>query len=152
MWLFWPLAGYTQGLEQRQQLEIRADRFQALAGLMDGPGNPGHLQVLDFGWIDAHNAAAGSVDSGHIAAGHQDSGRLRLTLNGTVALHPHDAVDQREAAWNDRVEVCDGFMNAGPVQYVLGPAVYTTGHQPEQVLHPQRRARPMMGFHFWQAH
>ena len=39
------------------------------------------------------------------------------------------------------------FVDAGPVQHVLGPAVDAAGHHAEQILHRERRARPVMGLH-----
>ena len=39
------------------------------------------------------------------------------------------------------------FVDAGPVEHVLGPSVDAARHHAEEVLHGQRGAHPVMGLH-----
>ena len=47
------------------------------------------------------------------------------------------------------MQVGDGFVDAGPVEHVLGPSIDAARHHAKEVLHGQRRARPVMGLHLW---
>ena len=51
--------------------------------------------------------------------------------------------------WTDsRADIENAFVDAGPVEDILGPTVAGSGNDAEHVLHAQRDPSPMMRFHF----
>jgi len=66
---------------------------------------------------------------------------------GTVAFHADDAVDDGELARKGGMEVGYGFVDAGPVERVLGPSIDSARHHSEEVFHGQGGRHPVMGLH-----
>jgi hypothetical protein len=86
-----------------------------------------------------------AVDGDRVLAEHEQPGLARLSLDRAVALHPHDAVDDGEAAGGEGgVQVEDAVVDALPVEGVFGPAVDGSGDDAEEVLHGERDPCPVV--------
>jgi hypothetical protein len=74
--------------------------------------------------------------------------RFRSAVERAVAFHSDDSVGDNEIRADRGTDVENTFVNAGPVEDVFRPAVTRPRNDSEHVLHAERDAGPVMGFHF----
>ena len=83
----------------------------------------GLVEVVDFVGVDAHESAGGGVDGGSLIANDEDAVVDGVSLDGGVALHADDAVDDADVGLDDVSEVEDRLLDAPEVEHVFWPAV-----------------------------
>lgn len=137
----------------REQLEIRSNSGCVLAALLDlswvrSAEVDGHVQVFDFGRIDAHDATAGGVDRNEVFAKDQDASLFGRSLDGSVPFHTDDAIDDGKGPTELAIEGDDGFGDSDLMEGIFRPAVDGTGNEAEEVFHREGGPGPVMGLHF----
>ena len=107
--------------ERRDQRERRRERPGILAHLPDELGvdlaeeAAGVEEIVDALRVDPHEVRRRAVD-GHRIGPDDDHARVdRVALDRSVALHAHDAVDDREAGTHRRGDVEDRAVS--PAQW-----------------------------------
>ena len=110
----------------------------------------GLSQIIDPLGLEAHDPGRGRVHGYGIVAQDEHSTGLGSSLDGPVALHPHDAVHDRKVRPHGAVDVEDGTGDAGPMENVLGPTVAASRNNAEHVFEGKGRAHPVMGFELGQ--
>jgi len=129
-----------------------------------GDGGDGFAEVGDFGGVEvaehgasageivnffraeAHDAAGSGVGGDRIVGKEQQAGGLGSALDGTVAFHAQDAIENDEIGASGGADIEDGAVNTGPMEDVFGPAVATAGNDTEKILHGKSDAGPVVGF------
>ena len=98
--------------------------------------------------LEAHESGACCVSSHRIVRKNNLSERAGRAIEWPVPFHCHNAVGDNEVDREGRTYIKNAFLNALPMENVLGPAVPRPGHDAEHVLQTQRNASPVMGFYF----
>src|SRR4029077_9189222 len=97
----------------------------------------------------SHHTSASRIHRHRIVPQHQNSSGLQFTLNGAVAFHSHNTVHDRKIRPDGRINVKNRPINAGPVEYILGPSVASSRHGPKHILQRKGDASPMMRLELW---
>src|SRR5215831_13514575 len=107
----------TEGLDDGEVLPHGID---GQAGLRDPIGGDIAEELARLGemWhlarFHLHDAGGRRVHGHHVLTEDQDTGRPGPALDGAVALHPHDSVDDGEAGGRQRaVDVHDALVDPG---------------------------------------
>src|SRR6187551_3845449 len=86
------------GRNMFKQAEVRPDRGNCFATLLDGPFVDWPQPIISSGqirhlrWVDAHNSTAGGVNSSQITPHHQYTSLLRSAHDRTISFHPNNAI------------------------------------------------------------
>ena len=88
--------------------------------------------------------AAGGIHRKRVATHDQGPQGPRCAVERTVSFHADDAIHDRQVRRPCQGDVHDTFVDAAPVQLILGPAVANARKGAEQVLQRQRGSGPMM--------
>ena len=108
-------------------------------------GIPGCFQIFDLLRIQSSDPGTGGIDGHGVIAKNKDSRRLRLALDGAIAFHADDSVNDGEMSAHRAVDIDNALVDSMPVKEILWPAVLHSRHQPKQILHRERHPGPMMG-------
>src|ERR1051326_8026263 len=65
-----------------------------------------------------------------------------------VAMHGNNGISDHEMRTNRGTDVENAFVNSGPMQDILRPAVAATRHNTKHVFHAERDPGPVMRFNF----
>ena len=74
------------------------------------------------------------------------------SVQRAVALHRDNRVSDDKVRADRGANVENAFVNAGPMEDVLGPAIAASGDNAKHVFHAQGDPGPVMGFHFRHGH
>src|SRR5690349_5687075 len=99
--------------------------------------------------LKAHESRAGCISSNRIVRQNNLSERTGTAVEWAVPFHCDNAVGDNELDRNGRAYIKNAFLNALPVENILGPAVPRARHSAEHVLHTDSHAGPVMSFDFW---
>src|SRR4029453_18528478 len=78
------------------------------------------------------------VGSNEIIGKHNCSQFVLGSVERAIACHRDDRVGDDEVRWNAGAEIENAFVDAGPVEDILGPAVTASWDDTEHVVHGQR--------------
>src|SRR5437773_11306228 len=81
------------------------------------------VDVDDSFGVQPHESCSNGVRSNRVVSDHHDAGTNPIPIDGSIAFHPDDAVDDRVGGPNGAGDVEDRSVDAGPMQSILRPAV-----------------------------
>jgi len=103
-------------------------------------------EIVHFFGAEVHDPTGGGVRGDGIVAEDQHTGGLGISLNGTIAFHAEDAIDDDEIGAGGGVDIENRAIDAGPMENVFWPAIATSGNDAKEIFHGERYASPVMRF------
>jgi len=73
-------------------------------------------------------------------------------IKRSIAFHSDDPIGDHEVRTNRGANVENTFMDSGPMQDILGPAIAAARNNPKHVFHAEGDAGPVVCFHFRHGH